>query len=246
MSERPDHLLCELHCHTTFSDGELTLRETVDLYGASGFDVLCITDHCVRTDDPWLARKPPPSHVHADNFESYLAAIQAEAARARGLYDLLVVPGLELTDHNTDPRRAAHAVAVGLHQFVGVDQGLDAALIEAAAAGAVLIAAHPYRLQGARKSIRGTARFAIEWESLGQLVHRFELINRHEAFGWVAEAGLPYVASGDFHRLEHLENWKTIVPSVKDEAAVVSYLRSTAPVHITRFQPDEVSEALAA
>src|SRR5262245_38012794 len=153
MAANADHLLCELHCHTTFSDGDLTLRETVDLYGACGFDVLCITDHCVRVDDPWLAATPSPSHVQAESFERYLGAIEAEAARARAQYDLLVLPGLELTDHHADPRHAAHAVAVGLRQFVGIDQGLDAALEEASAAGAVLIAAHPYRLPAARRSI---------------------------------------------------------------------------------------------
>ena len=44
-------LLCELHAHTTWSDGELTIRELVDLHGRAGFDVLAITDHVVRTDD---------------------------------------------------------------------------------------------------------------------------------------------------------------------------------------------------
>src|SRR4029079_1256642 len=38
-------LLCELHAHTTFSDGLLTPGELVDLYGSTGFDVLAITDH---------------------------------------------------------------------------------------------------------------------------------------------------------------------------------------------------------
>ncbi len=241
-----DQLLCEFHCHTTFSDGDLSLRETVDLYGASGFDVLCITDHCVRSSDPWLGQSPPPNHVHAGNFDEYLEALEAEAARARLLYDLVVIPGLELTDQHADPRHAAHALALGLRQFVGVDQGIEGALTEASAAGAVLVAAHPYRLSQARKANRGTARFAIEWRSLGQRVHRFELVNRHEVFTWVAEAQLPYIASGDFHRLEHLENWKTIVPCSKSEAAVLSYLRSTAPVHITRFESSRLPGALAA
>jgi histidinol phosphatase-like PHP family hydrolase len=33
-------LLCELHAHTTWSDGYLTLRDSVDMYGEAGFDVL--------------------------------------------------------------------------------------------------------------------------------------------------------------------------------------------------------------
>ena len=41
-------LLCELHAHTRWSDGDLELADVVDLYGRAGFDVLCITDHVVR------------------------------------------------------------------------------------------------------------------------------------------------------------------------------------------------------
>ena len=48
----PQPLLCELHAHTTWSDGTLSVQELVDLYGMAGFDVLCVTDHVVRADDP--------------------------------------------------------------------------------------------------------------------------------------------------------------------------------------------------
>ena len=35
----------------------LSLRELVDLYGRAGFDVLCVTDHALRSDDPWFAEQ---------------------------------------------------------------------------------------------------------------------------------------------------------------------------------------------
>ena len=245
MTTRRPSLLCELHAHTTLSDGDLTLRETVDLHGRSGFDVLCITDHCIRADDPWLT-EPGPMFVHAGNFDGYLQAVEVEAERARALYGMLVLPGLELTYQNEDPRKAAHAVAVGLRRFVGVDDGIEAALIDARAAGAVVIAAHPYPLEVAPSAFRNTARFALDWQLLQPLVDRFELINRHDLFPWVAEARLPYVASGDFHRLEHLSTWKTLVPCDQDETALISYLRSAAPVHITRFTAGDVPAKLAA
>ncbi|MGH3033446.1 MAG: hypothetical protein ACRDON_02675, partial [Gaiellaceae bacterium] len=50
-------LLCELHAHSTWSDGTLPLRELVDLYGRARFDVLCVTDHALRSDDPWYAEQ---------------------------------------------------------------------------------------------------------------------------------------------------------------------------------------------
>jgi hypothetical protein len=38
-------LACELHAHATWSDGELSVPELVDLHGRHGIDVLCVTDH---------------------------------------------------------------------------------------------------------------------------------------------------------------------------------------------------------
>ena len=108
-----------------------------------------MTDHCVRRDDPWLEENPGPAHVHAGNYDAYLEAIESEALRAMRRYDLLVVPGLELTYAHADPKQAAHVVAVGLRQFVAVDHGLDPALGTARDAGAALIGAHPFTLEEA-------------------------------------------------------------------------------------------------
>jgi hypothetical protein len=110
-----------------------------------------------------------------------------------------VIPGLELTYEDEDPRRSAHAVAVGLRSWVGVDRGLDSALEAARAAGAALIAAHPYTLQATESAPRTTARFSEEREWARGAVDRFELCNRHDFFAWVAEERMPVVATGDFH-----------------------------------------------
>ena len=32
-------LLCDFHIHTTFSDGEMKLKEVIDLYGINGLSV---------------------------------------------------------------------------------------------------------------------------------------------------------------------------------------------------------------
>ena len=69
-------------------------------------------------------------------------------------------------------------------------------------------------------------------------MHHFELFDRAQLFGWVAEAGLPAVATGDFHRPEHLASWKTLVPGPRDEEALVEYLRSRRPVYLTRLDAD--------
>jgi predicted metal-dependent phosphoesterase TrpH len=238
MRSRVGPLLAELHAHTTWSDGDLGTGELVDLYGASGFDVLCVTDHVVRADDPWLdPAEWADKGVRADVFGAYLAEIEREAARALSCYGLLVLPGLELTYNDHDPGRAAHAVAVGLRTFVPVDDGLDGALETASAAGAALIAAHPYDAEPSPSPSRLTQRYARDRGGLERLVHRYELFNRTQLFGWVAEAGLPTVACGDFHEPDHLAGWKTLLPCARDEQSIVGYLRSRRPAYLVRLEP---------
>jgi hypothetical protein len=234
MATKSPPLLCELHAHSTWSDGSLTLRELCDLYGRRGFDVLAVTDHAPRDD----------RQIQAANHPHYLAAIEEEAERAARLYDLLVIPGVELTYDDPDPVQAAHVVAVGLRDYVALDDGLEPALAGARAHGAALVAAHPYTPEQLATATRGTAAFGARPE-LAQLVDRFELFNRHTLFPWVAAAGLPAIASGDFHRLEHLATWKTLLPCAKDERAVVDYLRSARPAFLARLDDVPAERAAA-
>jgi hypothetical protein len=219
-------LLCELHAHTTWSDGALSVPDLVDLYGRTGFDVLAITDHVLR--------EPGAGSVHAGNFDVYLAEIEGDAERAWWSYGMLVLPGLELTDENPRPELAAHVLAVGMRRFVGLQDGLDAALDLARDEGAVLIGAHPYPLQAASASTRGTGRLAADPEWSRAAVHRFELVNRHDFFHWVARGLLPAVATGDFHEPAHLWTWKTVVCTERRPEAVLELLRSPLPVELTR------------
>ena len=52
------------------------------------------------------------------------------------------------------------------------------------------------------------------------------------------------IASGDFHRLEQLAGWKTLLPCPRDERSVVGYLRSRRPAYLVRL--DELDSRLAA
>jgi predicted metal-dependent phosphoesterase TrpH len=239
MRKRLEPLLCELHAHTTWSDGSLSVRQVVDLHGRRGIDVLCITDHVVRDDDPWREVEGVDVRaVEETTWGRYLADIEREAARARATYGMLVVPGLELTFNDRDPHEAAHAVAIGLRTFVPLEDGIADAMQAADEQGAALVAAHPFeRADEAESALRLTCGFA-ERPELRDLAHRFELFNRSNLFPWVAEAGLPAVAGGDFHSPPHLAGWRTLVPCEQREDALVSYLRSPRPVYLTRLEAD--------
>ncbi len=189
--------------------------------------MLAITDHVCRTGKS-------PCSLGAEDHARYLATLEAEAERARLLYDLLVIPGLELT-WDDSPERSGHALAVGVREWIGVDDGLEQALQAAEAAGAALIGAHPYTLEATVGTQRTTARFSEEREWSREVLHRFELCNRRDFFSWVSEERLPVVASGDFHRPEHLATWKTLLPCAPEEEAVVAYLRSRGEAALTRL-----------
>ena len=237
-------LLCEFHAHSTWSDGGFDLGELVDLYGNAGFDVLAVTDHVLRPDHRW--HTGTRRHVSRANYDRYLEQLEAEAERAASLYRLLVIPGLELTFDALDARRGAHALVLGIRRFIGLERGLEQALAEARGAGAALIGAHPYTLAASVGAARTTARFAEEPDWAAEALDRFEICNRHEFFDWVARARLPVVATGDFHRFEHLATWKTLLPSKKSEDAVIDYLRSRRPVSLTLIEPATAGLAEAA
>jgi predicted metal-dependent phosphoesterase TrpH len=238
MRRRRSPLLAELHAHTTWSDGTLTVRQLVDRVGIRGFDVLCVTDHVVRGDDPWHAERPSGGvGVTRDRHGAYLAELAREGARARALYDLVLVPGLELTYNEPDPLQAAHAVAIGLAEHVDVDGGIESAVRRARRLGAAVVAAHPYNGEHAHVASRLTKRWAHD-AALRRLAHRFELFNRDQLYGWVAEEGLPCVATGDVHEPAHVAGWKTLIPCPKQEDAIVAYLRSPRPVYLARVEDD--------
>jgi hypothetical protein len=226
---KPEPLLCELHAHTRWSDGELSVRDLIDLHGRLGYDVLCITDHA-RRDDRAIDES---AHVGASRFDGYLDEVAREGRRAWSRYGMLVLAGLELTFEADDDESSAHAVAVGLHERVVVEPPFERTLRRAEAAGAALIAAHP---DGpGQSSGRATKAWSLRPELRG-LVHRFELFNRTTMYGWVAEEGLPAVANGDVHVPEHVDGWKTLIPCAKAPDVVVAYLRSRRPVYLARLE----------
>jgi hypothetical protein len=175
--------------------------------------------------------------VRPDRQPAYFQQLETEAELASSRYGLLLLPGLELTVNSQNPDSAAHAVAVGLRTPATLEGGIEEAMATARDAGAAIIAAHP---GGPEVPPPGaTRRFWRELDTFAPLVDRWELINGHTAFPWVAEARLSVVATGDFHQREHLVTWKTLLPCEQDEGAILDYLRTDASVHLTEFDPGD-------
>ena len=153
-------LLCDFHVHTPWSDGRLSLREVVDLYGRTGkFDVIAITDHILMKKD-LLARAGRVATlgrrafgVAEDHFKAYLDDVQREAERARRQYDMLVVPGAEITQNQLRSKKNSHIIALDIKSYISADQPPDAILAEIRRQGAVSIACHPHHRTARRLEI---------------------------------------------------------------------------------------------
>jgi len=235
-------LLCDFHVHTRWSDGRLSLREVVDLYGRTErFDVIAITDHILMKRD-LLARAGRLAtlgrrqfSVTEDRFEAYLADIRAEAQRAKKLYGLLVVPGAEITQNHFRSKKNSHIVALNITEFISADQPAEDILRAIRKQGAVSIACHPHDRTTRRIEI-GTCYLWEHRKRLVDLVDVWEAANRDDLFSVTSLKHYPYVANSDFHKPKHLYSWKTLLRCEKHWDAVARALRANVDVALTLYR----------
>jgi 3',5'-nucleoside bisphosphate phosphatase len=235
-------LLCDFHVHTNWSDGRLSVREVVDLYGQTGrFDVIAITDHILMKRDllgragRWASLGLRHFSVTEDRFDAYMEDIGHEAERARRLYDLLVVPGAEITQNHIRSKKNSHIVALNLHEYITADQPADAILKEIRRQGALSIACHPHHRTTRRIEI-GTCYLWDHRKRLSELVDVWEAANRDDLFSVTSLKHFPYVANSDFHKPKHLYSWKTLVRCEKNWPAVKQALRANVDIALTLFR----------
>ena len=235
-------LLCDFHVHTTWSDGRLSIREVVDLYGRTGrFDVIAITDHILMKRD-LLGRAGRLASlglrhfsVTEDRFEAYMADIAAEAERAKRQYDLLVIPGAEVTQNHIRSKNNSHIVALNLREFISADQPAEDILKEIRRQGAFSIACHPHHRTTRRIEI-GTCYLWDHRKRLVELVDVWEAANRDDLFSVTSLKHYPYVANSDFHKAKHLYSWKTLLKCEKSWEAIAPTLRANVDVALTLYR----------
>jgi 3',5'-nucleoside bisphosphate phosphatase len=235
-------LLCDFHVHTTWSDGRLSIREVVDLYGRTGrFDVIAITDHILMRRD-LLGRAGRLASlglrhfsVTEDRFDAYMADIAAEAERAKRLYDLLVIPGAEVTQNHIRSKNNSHIVALNLREYISADQPAEDILKEIRRQGAFSIACHPHHRTTRRIEI-GTCYLWEHRKRLVELVDVWEAANRDDLFSVTSLKHYPYVANSDFHKAKHLYSWKTLLKCEKSWEAIAATLRANVDVALTLYR----------
>ena len=236
------YLLCDFHVHTRWSDGRLSLRDVVDLYGRTGrFDVIAITDHILMRRD-LLARAARlmslgrrEFSVTEARFQAYLEDIAVEAKRARRLYDLLVIPGAEITQNHIRSRKNSHIVGLNLREYISADQPAEDILRAIRSQGALSIACHPHHRTTRRVEI-GTCFLWDHRKRLVRLVDVWEAANRDDLFSVTSLKHYPFVANSDFHKPKHLYSWKTLLRCEKNWDAIARTLRANVDVALMLYR----------
>jgi predicted metal-dependent phosphoesterase TrpH len=235
-------LLCDFHVHTRWSDGRLPLRDVIDLYGATRrFDVIAITDHILMRRD-LLARAGRllslgrrEFSVTEARFQAYLEDIAVEATRAKRLYDLLVIPGAEITQNHIRSRKNSHIVGLNLREYISADQSAEDILRAIRSQGALSIACHPHHRTTRRVEI-GTCFLWDHRKRLVRLVDVWEAANRDDLFSVTSLKHYPYVANSDFHKPKHLYSWKTLLRCEKNWDAIARTLRANVDVALMLYR----------
>lgn len=221
-------LLCDFHIHTSISDGSLSVREVVDLYGEHGFDVISVTDHIVDsfTLEERRKRGEEPHAVLEENFQEYLKTLWKEAGRAWRRYRMLLIPGAELTNN----LGKYHILVIDLKEYIDPELPVEEIIERVREQNAVAVAAHP------DKKKRDPEHFSwYLWENQ----HRFrgmfdawEVANRDDVFNSVGVKKYNYIANSDFHEHEHLYSWKTLIRADKNTEAVKEAIRRNTEIAI--------------
>lgn len=202
-------MLTDLHIHSTFSDGKLSISEIVDFYGGRGFKIIGITDHLCE-EETFLGKASNflNKTLTRHTFKEYLHTIKLEGDRALAQYGMMVVPGMELTKNSLSFHRSAHILALGISEYINADGTILDLLTKIKDQGALSIAAHPV----STKMIEHQTYHL--WDKREELFDKFdawEVASGPHLFKEVLESGLPIIANSDFHYPKHIRSWKSMI-----------------------------------
>ena len=228
-------ILSDFHIHTNYSDGSLSICNTIDLFGQAGFDVVAITDHVVSGDNSVgkFARQFNLS-VRGDNFDEYLSAIRQEADRAWQKYGMLVIPGVEISKNYISNARSAHLLLLDIKEFIPACLDYEDIFLEAKRQDALTVACHPHHTPDILN--KDTLFLWNNRDKYAKYIDAWEIANRDDVFNVISLKKYPYVANSDFHTARHLYSWKTLLNCEKDVEAVKQCIRHNRGVAITLFR----------
>lgn len=202
-------ILCDFHIHSTYSDGKLTIPELIDYYGKRRFGAIAITDHLCE-ENTFLGKTAHllSRSLRKNNFQSYLDEIQREALRARKEYDMVVIPGIEITKNSFKHADSAHILCLNINEFVDPHQSIQDVCAQTRSQGGLAVAAHPVSTRSFEPQ---TYYLWSNRDKLSQHFDAWEVASGAIMFDEVFHSGLPMIANSDFHRPSHMTSWKTMI-----------------------------------
>ena len=229
---RMEWLYCDFHIHTTWSDGNVDLKEVVKMYGETGFDVIAITDHVL--DSASLARTKQECGMNCSIEKKQFALYQRElwsvARYAWEAYRMMVIPGIELTNDASK----YHILALDSKEFISPDLDVEDILSEIKAQGGLSVACHPYI-----RNHSGETPSEYLWTNQDRFASMFdawEVANRDDLFNVVGLKKFNYIANSDFHEEKHLRSWKTLLRCSRNVEAVKQAIRTNEAVALFLYR----------
>jgi hypothetical protein len=213
------NLIADFHVHTRFSDGQHTLREIVDFYGLQGFGAIVITDH-ICEENTWLGQAA--HHLERtltrESFAIYQEQIAEEAERAMRLYQMLVLPGFEISKNSLSNHKSAHILGIGCTKYVSADESIENICNEIHNQGGIAVAAHPV---WTRRLEKQTLHLWDNKEHLSNHFDAWEVASGPHYFDEVKQSRLPMLANGDVHSRKQITSWKTTLRTELHPQAVL-------------------------
>jgi PHP family Zn ribbon phosphoesterase len=202
-------MLADLHIHSTYSDGKLTISEIVDFFGEKGFKIIAITDHlCEKNTFLGKASKYLKKTLTQETFPLYMDEIRVQGKRALDQYGMMVIPGIELTKNSINFYKSAHILALGIKEFISADGDVTDIINRIKSQDALAIAAHPVSTQNLEHQ---TYQLWDDREKLASMFDAWEVASGPFLFNEVMESGLPLIANSDFHHPKQIRSWKTLI-----------------------------------
>jgi hypothetical protein len=215
--------LADLHVHSTFSDGSMTIPELVDFYGRRGFGCIAVTDHICETGTflGSVARYLRKT-LTGESFPEYLSLLKEEGERAKDQYNMVVIPGFELSKNSLSQHRSAHILGIGIDRFVPAEGEILELIRGVKNQGALAIAAHPVPTGKAELQ---TLHLWDRREELRSELDAWEVASGTDIFPQVRASGLPLVATTDLHHARQINGWKTLFRCERKAEAVMQAIR---------------------
>jgi predicted metal-dependent phosphoesterase TrpH len=181
--------------------------------------------------------KRAPHAVPEARFPEYLQSLWRAAREAWEKYEMLLIPGAEVTN-NSD---GYHILAIDFKGYVDPGMSVEDIVKAVHDQGGIAVAPHPHR-----GSLDGSGQLMYLWENHERFVPIFdawEVANRDDLFNVVGLKKFNYIVNSDFHSLRHLYSWKTLLRCEKNVEAIKPAICSNQGVAIYLFRPNERGSA---